>query len=114
MALFGTNLKLTIDKQHRPRVHSLFVEVLGATPKQPMPQLEQYLLADGGSVGAFYVEGSEALSDADQRKGAWLEFRVDDPDRVAAKIEGLGIERLEYRLRPCLPPAVGSRRTNEY
>lgn len=97
MARFGTNLKLTISAEHRERVHALFVDVLGAHAVHPRPDLEQFKTEDGGSVGVFYVSPGEALGKEDQRKGAWLEFRVDDPPAVAARLEASGVERVDYQ-----------------
>jgi hypothetical protein len=97
MATFGTNLKLTIDKDRRSEVRALFVDVLGATAVQPTPALEAYKLADGGSVGVFYVDAKEALSSEDQMKGAWLEFRVDDPESLDAKLKSRGVTRIDYQ-----------------
>jgi hypothetical protein len=97
MATFGTNLKLTIARAHQPRVRDLFVEVLGATARQPMPGLEAYILADGGSVGVFYVEASEALDEEHQSKGSWLEFRVEDAAGIAAKLAESGVKRIAYQ-----------------
>jgi hypothetical protein len=97
MARFGTNLKLLISTEHRARVHALFVDVLGAHRVQPMPDLDAFKLEDGGSVGVFYVPAGEALSAEDQRKGSWLEFRVEDPDAAAARLEAGGVERVPYQ-----------------
>jgi len=96
MARFGTNLKLNIASEHRARVHALFVDVLGATAVQPRPDLEQFKTEDGGSVGVFYVAAAEALSPADQRKGTWLEFRVEDPEATGRGLEASGVERVAY------------------
>jgi len=96
MARFGMNLKLTIEESHRPRVRALFVDILGARAVAPTPRLEAYKTEDGGSVGVFYVPATEALSTEDQRKGAWLEFRVDDPDAVASRIVASGVAPVAY------------------
>lgn len=99
MATFGTNLKLTIAKAHQPEVRGLFVDVLGATVKQPVPGLEQYILEDGGSVGVFYVAPAEALGEDDQQKGSWLEFRVENTEATAAKLASAGVKRIDYQDR---------------
>lgn len=97
MARFGMNLKLTIAENHRPRVHALFVDALGTGAVQPAPHLEAYKTEDGGSVGVFFVPAKEALSDEDQKKGAWLEFRVADPEATAKRVEEQGIARIDYQ-----------------
>ena len=99
MARFGTNLKLIIAAEHRPRVHALFVDVLGATAVAPRPDLEQYKTEDGGSVGVFYVPAAEALYGDEQRKGTWLEFRVEDPEATGRRLEAAGVERIAYEDR---------------
>jgi hypothetical protein len=97
MAYLGLNLKLTIAEEHRPRVHALFVDAIGTHAVQPMPHLEAYKTEDGGSVGVFYVPAKEALGDEDQKKGAWLEFRVADLEATVKRIEGQGIARIDYQ-----------------
>jgi hypothetical protein len=96
MSQLGTNLKLTIAADNRPRTHALFVDVLGATALQPNPNLEVYRLADGGNIGVFYVAPSEALGAEDQKKGAWLEFAVADPAETGRELEATGVTRIEY------------------
>jgi hypothetical protein len=96
MTRFGTNIKLTIAADRRPRVRALFVDLFGATASSPRDALEVYTLADGGNVGVCYVDASETLSSEDQPKGAWLEFRVAEPAAVAARLLDAGIERLDY------------------
>ena len=97
MARFGMNLKLSIAEENRPRVHALFVDALGTDAVQPMPNLVQYKTEDGGSVGVFFVPAHEALSHADQKKGAWLEFRVADPEATAKRLAGVGVTPFEYQ-----------------
>jgi hypothetical protein len=55
MTTLGSNLKLTIAEEYRPRVRALFVDVLGATIVEPVPGVEAYRLADGANVGVEYV-----------------------------------------------------------
>ena len=96
MTRFGTNLKLNIAAEHRARVHALFVDILGLTAVQPRPDLEQFKTEEGGSVGVFYVPSADALSTEDQRKGTWLEFRVEDPESTGKRLEASGVERIAY------------------
>jgi hypothetical protein len=91
------NLKLNIAEENRAKVHALFVDALGTDAVQPMPHLVQYKTEDGGSVGVFFVAPHEALSDADQRKGAWLEFRVADTEATVKRLEGQGVARIDYQ-----------------
>lgn len=92
----GSNLKLTIDAARRAEVRSLFVDVFGAAPSQPAGDLEVYRLAGGANVGVYFVDAGEALSELDQRKGAWLELAVDDAAAVAGKLRELGVAQIEY------------------
>jgi hypothetical protein len=96
MARFGMNLKLTIAEEHRARVHALFVDGIGTDAVQPTPQLEAYKTEDGGSVGTFFVPAKDALSEEDQKKGAWLEFRVADLEATTQRLDAQGIARIEH------------------
>jgi hypothetical protein len=98
MARFGTNLKLTIAAEWRPRVHALFVDVLGASASEPTADLEIYHLEDG-NVGVYYVGPDETLAPGDQRKGVWLEFRTEDPDAAAERLAAHGVARIDYHDR---------------
>lgn len=95
MARFGNNLKLTVDRAHRPALGAAF-EALGAQVVQsPRPDLELYKL-DGFQIGAFYVEAKDALSIEDQRKGAWLEILVADVDGMVKRLVALGLTKIDY------------------
>jgi hypothetical protein len=96
MAHYGKNLRLTIDRALRDRTRAMFTEAFGCTVKSPTPDLEQYILEDGFSIGAFYVDGSEALAPSDQKKAPWLELLVPDPDETTRKLAALGIAPFEY------------------
>jgi hypothetical protein len=96
MASLGPNVKLTIAARWRARVHDLFVEVLGAAATDAGADLAVYRLGEGTRVGVLYTPDDAALSPEDQRKGAWLEFRVSDPAKTADQLRSLGVERIEY------------------
>jgi hypothetical protein len=95
MAKLGLNVKLTIPEDYKSRVRAVFSN-LNATATQPMPGLEVYRLDDGANVGVFYADSGKALSPDDQRKGAWLEFAVRDPETTAERMLAMGIARIEY------------------
>jgi hypothetical protein len=99
MARFGTNTKFTIASEKRPEVHAVFVQALQASPIQPGPDLEVYRLEDGANVGVYYVPTQDALDAEAQRKGAWLEFLVSDPDGTGKRLDSLGVARVEYHDR---------------
>jgi hypothetical protein len=90
------NLKLTIAEEHRARVHALFVDAIGTQAVQSLSHLEAYKTEDGGSVGVFFVPAKEALGEEDQRKGAWLEFRVADVEATAERIAAQGVARIDF------------------
>jgi hypothetical protein len=95
MSRFGRNIKLTIDRAHRDRVRATF-EALGAkSAPGPAPGLDLFLI-EGIQIGAFFVDAEAALSPADQRKGAWLEFLVPDVEAWVKRLEEVGAERLDY------------------
>lgn len=97
MTKLGKNVKLTIAETHRARVSQVFTRALGATAVTPPGQtsLEVYKL-EGSQIGAFYVPAAEALSPADQRKGAWLELDVPDVAGAQKALDALEVERVAY------------------
>jgi hypothetical protein len=90
----GRNQKWMIAPAHRNAIRALFVEVLGAKPTSPRPDLELYALSDGTNVGVFFGEGS--LTSEQARLGTWLEFIVDDLEGAIAATKRLGVEVVEY------------------
>jgi hypothetical protein len=88
-------MKITIAEEHRANVRKLFVDVLGASVKQPMPALDAYALEDG-FVGVEFVPTASALSTEDHRKGTWLEFLVSNPSATARQLDAAGVSRIEY------------------
>ena len=90
----GKNQKWTIKPLYREEVRGLFLKGLGATMKSPSTAMDVFSFDDGSHVGVIFAD--EAL-DADQAKlGAWLEFIVDQPERVAGKLDALGVARVDY------------------
>jgi hypothetical protein len=75
MSRFGKNLRVTARASDRARLHALMTEGLGARSASPRPELETYRLDDDFNIGVFYVNDSEALSDADAMRAPWLEIR---------------------------------------
>jgi hypothetical protein len=96
MANFGKNMRITVDRAERALAQRLFVDCLGCSVKKPMDDLEVYLFEDGFSLGAFYVDSSDALSSADHKKAPWLELSVRDPEATIGKLADLGIKPFEY------------------
>ena len=90
----GRNQKWIVNPKYRPQMHELFCEVLGADPTEAAPGVEVYRLGNGEQIGVFYQD--DALDEAAQRRGAWLELLVDDPVVTAGQLDGLGLQRIDY------------------
>jgi len=98
MASFGSNLKLTIHRDHQDAVHSLFTEVLGCQSQQVMPGLSLYVFGDGACVGAYF--GEQGLPDEVAALAPWLEFAVDDVVSTREALDAQGVERVPYAADP--------------
>jgi hypothetical protein len=97
MAKLGSNTKWTIATEHRATVRRIMTEGLGLEERPgPAPNFDLYGLDDGGMVGIVYTDRAEALDDVAQAKSAWLEFIVDDSDKRADVLAGIGARRVEY------------------
>jgi hypothetical protein len=96
MTTFGTNMKISVAKEHRALVRKIFAEVLGCTIKTPKEDLDQFLFADGFSLGAFFVEPAEALKPIDHIKAPWLELVVEDLAETRRLLGALGVEPFNY------------------
>jgi hypothetical protein len=96
MAKLGRNTKLTIDVSKRQPVRALFEGALGSKVLTPSPDFEVYVLDDEARVGVAYVPAADALSSEDQKKGAWLEFVVDDEPKAREELGKLGLSRIDY------------------
>ncbi len=97
MAMFGKNMKWTVDATYRERIKALFVDALGVphAPGGP-PALDLYRLEDGFQVGVFSVPTAEALRPEDLARAPWLEIAVADPEKTIAKLAEQGVEEVEY------------------
>lgn len=62
----------------------------------PAPDFDLYATDDGGRVGIKFVDGSDALDEAGQAKGAWLELVVGDVGRCAERLLELGARPVDY------------------
>ena len=96
MAKFGTNMKLSIAKEHRDQSLRVFTEALGATHKQLPNGFDVFLLEDGFNIGIYFAdEGGMSETDA-KDKGVWLEFAVDDKSKTRAALKSCGVEPFDY------------------
>lgn len=97
MANLGKNTKLTIAKRHREAVRRTLTEGLGLAVKPgPSPDFDLFPLGNGGTLGVAFVADAEALDDAVQERGAWLEFEVDAVDAATARLSAAGARRVDY------------------
>jgi hypothetical protein len=96
MATFGTNMRITVAKEHRALARQVFAEVFGCQVKTPSDNLEVYLFDDGFSIGAYFVDADQALSTKEHARAPWLEILVQDPEKTQAALAKLGIEPFEY------------------
>jgi hypothetical protein len=96
MTTFGKNMRITVAKNHRALLRQMFTEALGCALKTPKDDLDVYAFPDGFGLGAYFVDASEALTQADHRKAPWLEIFVDDPEKATSALRALGIEPFEY------------------
>lgn len=94
MMTLGKNVKITAPASARPAARALF-ETLGATLITPESNFDVF--ASGGSnVGFHYVGETETLTTEQMRIAPWLELVVDDVGAARARIEALGLSRIEY------------------
>lgn len=92
----GRNLKITVGRSNRPALTRLFAEVLGCGSVRPSQDIEIFRLGDGFSVGLFYVDDALALTEAQQRLAAWLEFTVSDVQGAVLALDAASVARVPY------------------
>ena len=90
----GQNQKWIVKPGHRDAMRALFLKGFDAALSTPSEGLDLFKLSDGLSVGVFYED--DALDEAQARKGAWLEFAVDDAAAGAELLEKLGVARVAF------------------
>ena len=96
MTTFGTNMKLTVDREKRTKLDAIFRHALGCASEEPNDDLVLYRLADGFLIGVYYVAGDAALAEEELRKAPWLELTVEDLESTADKLIELGASTVEY------------------
>jgi hypothetical protein len=95
-ATFGRNMRISVDAKHRPLLRQLYGEVFGCKIDSPRDDLDRFIFEDGFSLGAFFVESSQALRAEDHKRAPWLEILVDDIDGALRGLGALGIQPFEY------------------
>lgn len=97
MTSLGSNIRCVAALEHRAAIASLYTEVFGAKALHPTPDLDVFVLAGGGHVGVYYVEGAKALSpEQHEVAGTWIELVVEDVAATGAELERRGVRRLAY------------------
>lgn len=96
MAALGTNVKLTAAQSQREALRRMMAEIFGCDRREPRGDLDVFLLAAGGCIGAYYVPDEEALDAPQLLKGAWLELAVPDVEQTRAALLDRGIAELVY------------------
>ena len=96
MAHFGRNLKLSMDPARRDAVRRFYEEGFGCTRRSPRDDLDQFLFADGGSVGVFYVAPAHTMPDDAWEAAPWLEYLVDDPAAAVDRLLAAGAVRVPF------------------
>ncbi len=96
MTVFGRNMKLTVATTDRERLHRVLTEGLGCAAREAAPGLVLYGLDDGFSLGVFFVDDEETLTDAQQLRAPWLELGVDDVATRTAALLDLEVEVVPY------------------
>ena len=89
----GSNVKITAPRSVRPHVRAMF-EALGAS-RGGSGEWDLFAVP-GGDIGFNYVPDADALTPAQMRIAPWLEIGVPDVDTALARLDALGLARLDY------------------
>lgn len=92
----GPNVKITAPEATRRAQQALYADALGCAVRHPTPEMDVFVFPDGACVGVAFVPEGEALSVEQARRGAWLEYRVADVDRVVAALAAQGLTPFAY------------------
>lgn len=95
MTTLGPHLKITAAATHRERLREILTDALGLPLVHRGDAIEVFELG-AGSVAFVYVDPTEALSEVDARKGAWIELLVADPRATRAALIARGVEPFGY------------------
>ena len=94
MPAIGKNVKLTLPTSARPQARAL-LEALGL-PLESKDAFDIATTATGGHVGFEYIADADALTPAQARVAPWLELLVPDVGDYAARLDRIGLARLDY------------------
>jgi len=97
MTNMGHNLKVQVAQRERPRARAFYAELLGADElPSPSPSMELFRLSDGTTIGVYYVEDGQALSEESYRSATWLEIETSDITALMSRLRALGVKEIDY------------------
>jgi hypothetical protein len=112
MASIGRHHHLDVDERLRVQTRAVYERVLGGrlttladneavggAVLSPDTDVEIFTFDNGASIATFYVSAEQVLSPAQHLHAVWLEFEVDDVDRVRNELAELGVEPFDYEDR---------------
>jgi hypothetical protein len=112
MANIGNHHHLDVDERLRAQTRAVYEralggrlttlqhnEAVGGAVLSPDTDVEIFTFDNGASIATFYVPAEQVLSPAQHLHAVWLEFEVDDVDRVRNDLAELGIEPFDYEDR---------------
>lgn len=92
----GPNVKITAPEATRAAQHALYAGLFGCKVIHPTPTMDVFVFPDGACVGVAFVPAAEALTVEQAKRGAWLEYRVDDVDGTVAALAEQGLTPFAY------------------
>ncbi len=95
MTTLGKNVKITAPETARSQARDVFAAI-GATLSTPTDRMDVFALDGDSRIGVAYVPDADALTAAQMRIAPWLELEVRDLAQARTKLEGLGLEKLDY------------------
>jgi len=95
MTTLGKNVKITAPDSARSQTRTMFAAI-GATLVTPNDHMDVFALTGGSNIGFAYVPAAEALTAEQMRRAPWLELEVADVETTRARLDALGLQRIEY------------------
>ena len=96
MASIGNNQKWSLSSLERSAVRTFFETGLIAKRLKEDGELDLFQLDAGQLIGVQYLAPARALSPEQAGLAPWLEFGVDDLGSAVARMDQLGLKRVEY------------------
>jgi hypothetical protein len=95
IAAFGSRAHLYARPEHREPLRAFFADVLGI-PSEEIPGTTMLVcrMAEGTSVSVEFT--ADALDDEHALRGAWLEFRTDDPNALQGRVIAAGLPLVQH------------------